>query len=323
MELRSCCAGMASVAMLVGYLHAADAELEALKAAANESMAVLEVEQTVYRKRGRDVVETRLLIDTGARRYRLRYKTFRGEAARHNPRDLNDWASGYGMIDPHTFWYANGMLIDVRLAGRKESVQVMGLQGKVRPLTTAGSRVVFDLVFSSDAGCVVVRTVALAGREELFISVSGALASAEPASLTTTFCGYPHGFEAPLDRWVHTDGRDLPNAGKDRKTFPLDLEAAPWLLLCDHGKGLEGRQMGLLGLGYDRAELTAATIEHARNYSIRPTFIGPCTSEQRYVAYTFGPMTWQEARRRLSHAGDAGALFRQAFDGLQSPREAD
>lgn len=309
--------------LLAAGLHAADADLERLKVAANASRAVLDVEQTVYRKRGRDVLETRFLIDTSARRYRLHYKTFRGEAARHNPKALNDWASGYGMIQPHTFWYANGMLIDVRLAGGKDSVHAMGLQGKVRPLAVEGPRVAFDLIFPADAGTVVVRTVALAGREELFISVSGTLASEEPAILTTTFCGYPHGFKTPLDRWVHTAGREIPNAGKERKTFPLDLEAAPWLLLCDHGKDLEGRQMGLLGLGYDRAALTAAKVEHARNYSIRPTFTGPGTSEQRYIVYTFGPMAWQEARTQLSQTTDAAALLQQAFDGLPTPREAD
>ena len=323
MALRRCCVGMALVVTLVAHLHAADTELEKLRAAANEPRAALEVEQTVYRKRGRDVVETSFLIDTGARRYRLRYKTFRGEAARHNPKDLNDWASGYGMVEPHTFWYANGMLIDVRLAGGKDRVHIMGLQGVVRPLATEGSRVAFDLVFSGDRGSVVVRTVALAGREELFISVSGTLASEETGVLTTTFCAYPHGFKAPLDRWVHTDGRDLPNAGKERKTFPLDLKAATWLLLCDHGKDPEGRQMGLLGLAYDRAALTAATVEHARNYSIRPTFTGHGTSEQRYIVYTFGSMTWQAARRRLSQVTDATALLKQAFDDIPDPSGGD
>jgi len=309
--------------LLAGWLHAGDAELERLKTAANQPRAVLGIEQTVHRKRGRDVLGTHFLIDTGARRYRLRYKTFRGEEARHNPKDLNDWASGYGMVEPHTFWYANGMLIDVRLAGGKASVNAMGLQGKVRPLVTEGPRVAFDLVFSSDAGGVVVRTVALAGREELFMSVSGTLKSEKPAVLTTTFCGYPHGFKTPLDRWVHVEGQDIPNAGKERKSCPLDLKVAPWLLLCDHGKDPKGQQIGSLGLGYDRAALTKVEVEHARNCSIRPTFAGPGASEQRYLVYSFGPMTWQAARTLLSQTTDADELLGQAFHGLPKLRGDD
>ena len=301
-------------AVLVGRAAAVDPELERLKAAASKARATLVVRQSTYRRRDRDVDQFEFRIDTGARQYAMRYKTFRGDDARLNAKELNDWSSGYGMVAPQQNWYHNGF-VQVSLSGAK-ATSIRFTQGQPRVLAATGPRVAYDLIFADEAGTVVVRTVALAGREELFLSVGGKPAPGEGGLLQTTFCGYPLGFKPPFDRWVHRDGQDIPNAGKERKQFMLDLQGAPWLLLADHRLDPEGSKQGLLGLVYDKSVLTQAAVLHNRNYAILPAFTGPAGATQRYTVYTFGAMRWQDARARLLRVSDAGDLFEAAFADL-------
>ena len=294
-----------------------DMELERLKAAASAADARLVVRTSTYDRGAREVDQTEFRIDTGARQYTMRYKTFRDDEARQNAKDLNDGSSGYGMVAPHQNWYHNGF-VQVDLSGPAGS-SIRFMEGKPRPLVAAGPRVAYDLVFTDQTATVVLRTVALGGRDELFLSVAGRCAIDGEGRLTTTFCGYPLGFAPPFDRWVHADGQDIRHADKERKQSPLDLKAAPWLLLADHRLDPSGSKQGLLGLAYDKGVLTHAAVVHNRNYAILPSFTGSATEEQRYIVYTFGPLTWEAARAGLSQTGYPTDLVERAFGGLPPP----
>lgn len=297
-----------------------DPELERLKAAANEVQAALTLTERTFQKGDLDVVETQFHIDTGLRRYGLRYKTFSTENAGENPRQLNDWSSGYGMVAPHSCWYHQGMLKDVGLIGPEGSVYIMTTAGTPRVLADAGPRVGYDLVFTRPEGTIVVRTVALGGREELFIAIFGRLAEDTPETLRAEFYAFPQGFTAPFDRWVHGDGQDIQNAGDEQQRFPWDLDKeGPWMLFADHAKPLDEAHLGPLGLIYDKAAVTSASVYHNRNYAITATFDGPGTLQQRYIMFTFPAMGHEEAGRRLANVADADELFTRAFDGWPSP----
>ncbi|MBT3381797.1 MAG: hypothetical protein HOJ57_13355 [Lentisphaerae bacterium] len=297
-----------------GSASAEDPELERLKAAASTPVATLSVRKTVQERNGSPVDQTDFVIDTGARAYTMRYKTFRGAASRRNAKELNDWCSGYGMIVPHQNWYHNGF-VKVDMVGRKRDC-IRWMEGKPRVLESSGTRIAFDLVFSTVNGKAVVRTVALAGRPELYLSVNGRLFIGDEGALRTTFCGYPHGYNGPFDRWVHRDGEAIQNDGKERKQIQLDLQAAPWLLLADHALDPAGIKQGLLGLVYDRAPLTKALVLHNRNYMIMSDFTGPLGVEQRYIVHTFGPVSREIAKAKLADLETVTERFSQAFDGL-------
>lgn len=303
-----------------GTLQAADTELEKLKAAANESRATLAVRTELLGVNGYAYERTEFRIDTGRRAYALQYKSFLGPHAELNPKSLNDWCSGYGMLEPHPYWYHGGFL-SAAVVGAA-SVCTDGIQGQVRPLATAGVRVGYDLVFAGGAGLVVIRTLAMAGRDELFVSVSGQLKSGENATLTSTFRGYPLGMKGPFDRWVHGDGQDIQNSGATRTTTPLKLGGAPWLLLADHKLDPEGQQAGLLGLIYDRKAVSSANMT-TDNYSITVSFEGPATAEQRFIVYTLGPLTWEAACKKLADVKDAAELLDQAFQNLHPALESE
>ncbi len=294
-------------------LRAADAELERLKVAASANRATLAVRTEYLGVNGYAFEHTEFQIDTGRRAYALQYKSFLGPQAALNPKSLNDWCSGYGMLKPHPYWYHGGFL-SATVAGAS-SVCMDGIQGQVRPLETAGPRVGYDLVFAAGTGLVIIRTVALAGRDELFVSVSGKLNSGENATLTSAFRGYPLGMKGPFDRWVHGHGQDLQNSGPTRTTTPLKLDGAPWLLLADHKLDPDGRQSGLLGLIFDRKAVSGATLT-TDNYSITVSVEGPATTEQRFIVYTLGPLTWEAACKKLADVKDATELLGQAFEGL-------
>jgi hypothetical protein len=300
-----------------GAEEAPDPELERLKAAANEVQAALEVTERTFQKEGLTATETLFKIDTGQRKFVLRYNTFSGAQAAENPKLLNDWSSGYGLIVPQPGWYQNGLLRDVVLRGPGGMVQLLNTEGRPRVLAAGGGRIAYDLVFTRPEGIIVVRTVALGGREELLIRVSGKLAGDPAQTLSTEFYAFPQGHTAPLDRWVHGAGQDLQNVGQERKQFPWDLSReGAWMLLCDHAKAPGDSPMGPVGLIYDPAALTSAAVLHNRNYPIIATFTGPATAEQGYLLYTFGPQPWEEARRRLAEIKDAGELLARAFAGL-------
>jgi hypothetical protein len=313
---------LAAGAFLPLRLWGMDAELERLKAAANEVHASLALRQSAQKQADKDFQNSEFLLDTAVMKYRLRYKTFPGAEAAQNPKLLNDWGSGYGMLAPHEFWYHNGFLDAALVDNKAGSVYMFALSGVVRELAAKGQRVGYDLVFSNAQGSVVVRTVALAGREELFVSVCGRLNAGAAGVLSVTFRGYPLGFSGPFDRWLHGDGQDIQNAGSERKTAALKLDVAPWLLLADHKLDPEGKRAGLLGLIYDRKALTSASLTTS-NYSLDVRFEGPGDQEQRFIVYTFGPKTWQAARQHLAEVKDAGELLDRAFKGLGPAFEAE
>jgi len=309
-------AGLILVA--AGLAMGEDAELARLKAAASETKATLAIKQTTPKLKEREYQNTEFILDTGAAKYRLNYKSFAGAGAKDNGA-LTDGCGGYGMLAPHTFWYWNGFLT-VEVAGQGY-LYTGQTQGVVRPLATEGARVGYDLVFENDKGAAVVRTVALAGRDELFISVSGRLKDGSKAALRTRFLGYPHGYSLPFDRWVHAARQDVQGIAGKETTAPLKLDDASWVLLADHKLDPDGKKAGLLGLVYDRKAITGATAS-TNNYSIKVNFNGPDAAEQRFLVYTFGPMKWEAARDKLAGVKDAAELLDKAFEGLPPALDA-
>lgn len=295
-------------------LTAADSELERLKQAASQSQARLEVKEAQERQEERPYVRKIFLINTEAQQFQLSYKSFPGEEAVDNAKALNDGCSGYGMQKPSLCWYENGM-IEASVAGHS----IGAAEGKARLLEKEGARVAYDLDFDVRGDKLTVRTVALAGREELFFAV---YASPNGPQFNVAFRGYPLGFKGPFDRWVHVDGHDIQNNGEQSSPagVALDLAKAPWILFTDHRLN-SGREAGQLGLIFRKADVEKAMIAHQGNYAIQASFDGKDeANEMRFIQCAFGPMSWQEARTALAAlAKEADALMERAFKGLPTP----
>ncbi|MDO9543364.1 MAG: hypothetical protein Q7J98_13740 [Kiritimatiellia bacterium] len=302
-------------------LFSLDAEFEKLKSAASIPAASLSVRTVTNRAVYAVYEQTFFEIDTGARKYKLRYTSFLGAYAFLNPKYLNDGCSGYGMLSPFPNWYQNGF-IGVALDGAG-GPNISTIQAKVRILADKGPCVAYDLVFTGENGTIVVRTAALAGREELFVSVFGWLEQGSIKGITTWFYGFPLGFKGPFDRWVHADGQDIRNAGKERKAFPLAGQGKSWLLLADHQADSDGKEGGLLGLIFDKSAISRAEAVHCSNYGITITFVGDAGKEQRFIVYTFDAMKWETARARIAQENNSVELLDQVFRDLPHPRKKD
>lgn len=300
---------------------AKDEKLEDLKAKANTQTAQLNIEKTTEfsNKAEMDYLKYDFLIDTATVNYKMIYRTFIGEEAIKNPELLSDWSSGYGMVEPDRNWYDQGF-IEAYVPGIAHS-NIKNCAGKVRTLQTEGERVGYDLIFEMEGTTIVVRTVALAGRDELFVSVK---ASYSIDGLFTRFLGYPMGFTEPFDRWVHTATTDIPNAGEENKDVLLDVATDHWALLTDHlfTEGAPG-QLGIFWIGdiIDQIKVT-----HSGNYGIKLSFLSKEDDlEQRFMICRFDTMTWQEAREKMvSLSTMAPDLIEKALGGwgeVQSPQE--
>ncbi len=301
---------------------AADETLEQLKRAASSVSATLNVEEAGKTLNKDNALEMEYLeyiftIDTGTRFYKLIYRTFPDENAAENPDLLTDGGSGYGMLEPNKNWYWQGF-ITAFFKGVAGS-DIRRHQGRVRILETDGNRIGFDLVYEMPGGIIVIRTTALAGRDELFVSVMGSGAGGE---LEVSFRGYPLGFDGPFDRWIHTASEDIRNRGTENAAFPLEGAADPWVLLTDHG--LAGSSSGQLGLAWAKEAVKHITVTHSGNYGIDLTFIGEDDAqEQRFVVVNFvDEMTWQEARERMSELSQAApTLMERALSHWESQKD--
>jgi len=86
-------------------LHAEDNPLERLKAKASQASASLNVEEStetmsVDGRGDLEIQRTTFSIDTGARLFKMSYRSFVEGNATQNPDLLNDGGSGYGMLEP-------------------------------------------------------------------------------------------------------------------------------------------------------------------------------------------------------------------------------
>jgi len=297
------------------------AELERLKQAASFPLARLELRENLDRKEHRIYRRYLFDISTGVRNIGTTYKTYMGDEAPLNPIFLNDWGSGYGILNPRPFWYASGF-IDITLKNSGGSCAIMPIQGQPFLLKQQGNNVAYDLQFTLSNGQVIIRTAALVGREELFISVYGTTdSSGQEARLQVSFRAYPLGFTGPFDRWVHTCKTDFPNDGKKKKTLPVDLETESWALLTDHTLNKNGKSSGQLGLIWNRGGVDSVRITHSGNYAILSEVEGRTgTSGMQFIVCDFDAMTWQDARKKLKILSqEAGSLFSQAFSDLPLP----
>lgn len=277
----------------------ADSQLERLKAKASETSASLSVEESTETMsvggRGEmEIQRTTFSIDTGARFFKMSYRSFVEGNAIENPDLLSDGGSGYGMLEPDRNWYWQGF-IAASFRGIS-GTDIRKHQAKVRILATEGERVGYDLVFEMEAGTIVIRTVALAGREELFVSVFGENGGEE---LAVEFRGYPLGFNGPFDRWAHSASADIQNQGKERIAVPLDVNTDHWVLLTDHNLA-DTVADGQLGLIWPPGTLESAQVIHSENYAMgldasnrgeRP--------EQQYMLCHIVGKSWQEAREAM------------------------
>lgn len=280
-------------------LPAADSQLERLKAKASETSASLSVEEStetmsVGGRGDMEIQRTTFSIDTGARFFKMSYRSFVEGNAAENPDLLNDGGSGYGMLEPDRNWYWQGF-VSASFRGIS-GTDIRKHQAKVRVLATEGERVGYDLVYEMEAGTIVIRTVALAGREELFISVFGENGGEE---LAVEFRGYPLGFNGPFDRWAHSASADIQNQGKERIAVPLDVNTDHWVLLTDHNLA-DTVADGQLGLIWPPGTLESAQVIHSENYAMgldasnrgeRP--------EQQYMLCHIVGKSWQEAREAM------------------------
>lgn len=306
-----------SVATLAFHLAAAgaDSELEKLKKAASWSKATLEVKDGKGTQNGRHYNQTLFVIDTEAQQYKLSYKSFPGEEAADNPKELNDGASGYGMTEPNANWYQNGM-VDVSAGG----CSINRVEGKAKVLQKEGALVAYDLTFDLAGDVVVIRTVALAGREELFLSIH---ASPGASKFTSTFRGYPCGFKGPFDRWVHLDGSEIGSGdeGGSAASIPLNLEKAPWILLTDHQLNSTGNAAGQLGIVFRKTAVAKASVSLRGNYAITTSFMAKDGgNEMQFILCNFSGMSWQEAIHALAALAKQGeSLLDEAFKRLPAP----
>jgi len=304
-----------AIAWRAFLLGAADNELEALKAAANQCSTALEVANEGVVQEGKPYNVTRFKLDTKMVRYLLRYQSFLGANASENPRLLNDGASGYGMLQPHGYWYGNGFL-DAALRTSQGLLSASQCEGGVKVLEESGQRAAFDLRFGQPGAGMVLRTAALAGRGELFVELRG---KAEARfTLSATFHGYPLGFNAPFDRCVHTAAGETGNSGTNYVTTALDPSKSQWLLLTDHKLNADGKRSGQLGLVFRRAGVKSLRVTHGGNYVINVDFVGgEDVGALDFIVCDFDVMTIKGAEDKLAVlAKDSDGLFKRAFDGL-------
>ncbi|MFA6175094.1 MAG: hypothetical protein WC765_00780 [Phycisphaerae bacterium] len=311
--LVSICAFLA----LVTQLEAIDVKPDQLKQKAGEPIATLDIENQSgvigageYAGRKYDISYFR--INTGTKDYLLQYRSLPADQATENSKVLNDSGSGYGMLKPDPNWYKSGF---ITASIEKMSGSDIGChQGEVRVLKTGGKRVGYDLVFELEQCSIVVRTVAMAGRDELFISVKVTNYNTE-ANLVTGFKGFPMGFGGEFDRWVHTASKEISHSGPIGKTTSLDINEDHWALLTDHNLANGGP--GQLGLFWAPEKVEKATVIHSGNYAILLNYQGrDINPEHRFMVCHFDGMSWQGACKRMVElAEEAPSLIKQALDG--------
>lgn len=301
---------------------AVEAGLQALKTAAARPCAALTTEAVRRAAGDRQCVVRTFTLDTGTTTLALQYQTFPGEGAADNRRLLNDGCSGYGMLLPNASWYTGGFLdAALTLAGGRRACG--DREARVAVLARDGRRAGYDLVYDWPDATVVVRTMAIAGRDELFVAIYGrARAPGTAGTLSTAFQGYPIGFTGPFDRCVHAGSLEFRNAGAvGQPTASVDLARSSWLLLTDHLLNAKGDHSGQLGIVFDRNGLAKVDARHGNNYSIG---IG-CTSApgqgaQRFIVCNFDAMSVKAAEEALAGlAAHTQTLLAQAFDGLPDP----
>ncbi|MHB9139977.1 MAG: hypothetical protein ACYC4Q_11300, partial [Victivallaceae bacterium] len=194
----------------------------------------------------------------------------------------------------------------------------MNIAGVPTVLEKSGKRVAYDITFKNAVGCVVIRTVALAGKDELYIGVFGKHSSDAGGTLESTLRGYPQGYTAPRNRVAYGDNLEIKNG--DAKT---ELSLAPWLLLSDKLKE-KMNEGGMLGVVYDKKTISHAKVNIKDNYRIDTSLLTPFNanevSKQYCMIFTFGKVTVADAKKLLSEkAGAADKAFEDAFSGLPEP----
>jgi hypothetical protein len=312
-----------SLLVLVSALSAAtsvksDDALDKLKVAANTVVATLAFKESHAKTRdGAEFLKYTFDINTQTKQYSLQYKTFAGADAKDNPAMLNDWSSGYGMMLPYTYWYHNGF-VSVVLKTADSGCHSFNIAGVPTILEKSGKRIAYDITFKNASGCMVVRTVALAGKDELYIGVFGKSLSDAAGTIESTLGGYPFGFDAPMNRIVYSENLEIKNG--DAET---ELKTAPWLLLSDKLKE-DKNEGGMLGLIYDKKTVSKATVDIKNNYCVYIFLATPFkaseVSKQYCMIFTFGKTIVAGAKKLLSEkSGVADKAFEDAFSGLPEP----
>lgn len=292
-----------------------DAKPAGAKGAPQASLTLKEFSATTRPEGGsRKFSVTHFKILTGTQGYTLQYASLPDEEARNNPKDVNDGGSGYRMIQPDLCWYG----LDAAFTGMPQS-NIKIHRGQLKVLKTEGDRVGYDLGFETDSGKIVVRTVAVGGRDELFLSVKGT-PTAGTANLEVLFRGYPMSFaKGELSRWVHTSSMDIENKGVIDSTEDLDVGKDHWALFADHnfstGKGSQ------LGLVWIPGSLDKGIANHWKNYGVGSTLSkSDAAPEQRFMFCHLGAISWEEAKKRMAEvAKDAPAVIQRALDGWETP----
>ncbi len=304
-----------------------DGELDKLKAETSKVNASLSISKSTGTIKEHEYIKYTFVIDTMTKKYRLAYKTFAKEKAIYNQQLLSDYKSGYGMLEPYPYWYSQGFInCFFSSQNPKEENCIATVEGVPVPLKTEGGNVAYDIVFKCTNCCIIIRTAAIAGKDELYIKIitkSFITASSDKQIVGIELWGYPFGFNEPFDRLVIGDGSEFNNEGKINKLFPVDLSRPGWLLMTD--KIAEKKNMpGMLGIIYEKTKLQNIKLEHKMNYAVLLDFRSLISSgesiEQNFILYSFGKVTQDEARKKLSEdEANSATMLKEAFRELPEP----
>jgi len=246
--------------------------------------------------------------------YELSYKSFLPPNHARNRSELNDWASGLGMIQPSIHgWYSNGF-VEVSLSNSKSVANTADWCGSARLVRESGKVVAGDFAWDLPTGQVVLRFFLLADRAELFLQVS-ARPTIPDSRIQVSFRCYPGGFQGPFDRVVHTALQQFANDGPKDVALRIDPQKEPWMLLADHYAGVTPRPMGPCSIAAAPEDIESASATIKRNYSILPTYaLAPGKTSARFAIREFPPISWQSAKAEVAATSEeALAAAREAL----------
>jgi hypothetical protein len=249
---------------------------------------------------GPKYANTNVVLKGDEATYELVYKSFLPPHEARSRAELNDWASGLGMLQPSVYgWYSNGF-VEVVIQDAKLTCTISDRLGTTKLVQEQGKIVAVDYDWQLDNGAVKLRFFMHAQRPELFLQVTAKPLDPQ-ATLSVAFTCFPGGFVAPFDRHVHTALQDFPHGGEGEVQTKLDPAQEPWLLLADHYLGITPRPMGPCSIVADPEGLATAGARIKGNYMVNPMHtLKPGATAALFAIREFPPTPWPAAQDELA-----------------------